>query len=186
MEADWEFEVGGESSVIEANWPGFVDLRQNPELAGELIEASGFPALYDGLMRLNAKSSPVWTSKCGIWTLSDPDRFDPDELDAPTGSTTHTEGLYIDLLPKSIEQWSSRDMVADSCKEWCKQFRDLPQRCCRVDLIIRLAFIDSGQFDLGVTAYLTACGKSAIEANAVLQNATGPFADVLSGPSTLQ
>ncbi len=31
MEADWEFEVGGDAPVIEAHWPGFVDLRQNPE-----------------------------------------------------------------------------------------------------------------------------------------------------------
>ena len=27
MEADWEFEVGGEAPVIEASWEGFIDLR---------------------------------------------------------------------------------------------------------------------------------------------------------------
>ena len=35
MEADWEFEVGGDAPVIEARWPGFVDLRRNPERAME-------------------------------------------------------------------------------------------------------------------------------------------------------
>jgi hypothetical protein len=30
MEADWEFEVGGDAPVIDALWPGFVDLRLSP------------------------------------------------------------------------------------------------------------------------------------------------------------
>jgi len=38
MEADWEFEVGPDTAglaapVIDACWPGFVDLRHNPERA---------------------------------------------------------------------------------------------------------------------------------------------------------
>jgi hypothetical protein len=186
MEADWEFEVGGEGPVIEALWPGFVDLRLNPELADQLPETADYPELAEALVRLNAKDSPVWTSKCGVWTLSDPDRFDPDEFDAPMGYTAHTNGCYIDLLPKCIEQWPVPDMVAECCKGWCKRFRAVPQHCCRVDLIIRRAFITSGQFDLGVTAYLTACSDSATEAKAVLQKATGPFANVLCGRSTVQ
>ena len=186
MEADWEFEVGGEGPVIEAHWPGFVDLRLNPAHAIQLPEAAGFPELAVALGKLNANVSPVWTSKCGVWTLSDPEMFDPDEFDAAKGSTAHTNGCYIDLLPKSIEQWPSPDMVADCGKAWCKQFRGVPQRCCRVDLIIRRAFITSGQFDLGVTAYLTACGEFATEANAVLRKATRPFADVLCSPSKIQ
>ena len=44
MEADWEVEVGGGSPVIEALWPGFVDLRLYPERIGEIQEAAGFPA----------------------------------------------------------------------------------------------------------------------------------------------
>jgi hypothetical protein len=39
MEADWEFEVGGDAPVIEAPWPGFVDLRLHPERAWQLSEA---------------------------------------------------------------------------------------------------------------------------------------------------
>jgi hypothetical protein len=35
LEADWEFEVGGDAPVIDALWPGFVDLRlpSRPEIA---------------------------------------------------------------------------------------------------------------------------------------------------------
>ena len=186
MEADWEFEVGGDGPVIEALWPGFVDLRLSPELANELPEVNELPALGAALFKLNAKASPFWTSKCGVWTLNDPNRFDPDEFDAPKGSTEHTIGFYIDILPKRIEQWDSPDVVAGACRAWCGQFHVVAQRCCRIDLIIRRAFIISGQFDLGVTAYLSACGESEIGAKAVLRKATGQFVDILRDPSTVQ
>ena len=45
MEADWEVEVGGGAPVIEALWPGFVDLRSNPERSGEIDGGCEFPAL---------------------------------------------------------------------------------------------------------------------------------------------
>jgi hypothetical protein len=69
MEADWEFEVGGDATVpeapiIDACWSGFVDLQSAPERARLLPEASQFPALADALVKLNGVGSPVWTSKC--------------------------------------------------------------------------------------------------------------------------
>jgi hypothetical protein len=186
MEADWEFEIGGKGPVIEALWPGFIDLQLNPGRACQLPETVEFPALAAALDQLNDKASPVWTSKCGVWTESNPDSFDPDEFDAPGGSTGHVSGCYIDVLAKDVEQWLSPEQVAVSCKTWCKQLRDLPQRCCRADLIIRRAYIASGRFDLGVTAYLTACGESVTEAGDTLQKITRWFAHVLCGSSTLQ
>jgi hypothetical protein len=69
MEADWEFEVEGETAaaeapipeapIIDACWPGFVDLRRNPERAWDLPEARQLPALAEALARLNAAASPV-------------------------------------------------------------------------------------------------------------------------------
>ena len=40
MEADYEVEAGGEAPVIEALWPGFVDLRLQPERIGEIQEVA--------------------------------------------------------------------------------------------------------------------------------------------------
>ena len=40
MEADWEVEVGGGAPVIEADWPGFVDLRGEPERVNEMEEVA--------------------------------------------------------------------------------------------------------------------------------------------------
>ncbi len=47
MEADWEVEIGGEDGdsapIIDALWPGFIDLRRFPDRVAEITEAAGFP-----------------------------------------------------------------------------------------------------------------------------------------------
>ena len=196
MEADWEFEVGGgapigeapvsEAPVLNALWPGFVDLRRNPERAGQLPEAAQLPALAEVLAMLNAVASPVWTSKCDVWPIAEPNEFDPDELDAPSGCAAHAMGCYIDLLPKTDQQWGLPAKAAAECKQVCSLLRAVPLRCCRADLVIRRAFITPNLTDLGITAYLTACGPSPDEAKQTLQDALAAFARVLSGYSTLE
>jgi hypothetical protein len=194
MEADWEFEIGGDAPVIEAVWPGFVDLRQSPERAWQLPEAAQLPALAEALTKLNAASSPVWTSKCDLWTVVDSAEFDADELDAPHECAAHAIGCYIDLLPccgrpRNASQWETPAMAAAACKQVCGLLRAVPLRCCRVDLIIRRAILNSnptGLTDLGITAYLTACGPSLAEAAQAIQAALAAFARVLCADTTVQ
>jgi hypothetical protein len=186
MEADWEVEVGGDAPVIEAQWPGFVDLRRGPERAWYLPEAAQLPALAEALARLNAAASPVWTSKCDFWPHLESDEFEPDELDAPPGCAAHAMGCYIDLLPKSSRQWLFPAMAASACKHVCSRQRAVPLRCCRLDLVIRQAFATPELMGLGITAYLTACGESQAEAATVLQTALAAFADALCGHSTVE
>ncbi len=91
MEADWEVEIGGDAPVIEAEWPGFIDLRMQPSRISDIAEATAFLPLADFLSALNQESSQVWTSKCDVW--------EPD--------LTAT-ACYIDLLPrdgKVFSQW---------------------------------------------------------------------------------
>jgi hypothetical protein len=178
MEADWEFEVGREAPVIEALWAGFVDLRQHPERVRELVEAAGFPALAAALQALNAPGASVWTSKCDTWPIVEPDLVDPGEMDAEPASATHAAACYIDLLPRSEQQWLLPALAADWCKALCGRLHPLPLRCCRADLVIRRAFIAPDLDRLGVTAYLTACGASSAEAGRVLEMALAAFAGV--------
>jgi hypothetical protein len=193
MEADWEFEVGGDAPLIEACWPGFVDLRWTPESTRNLParvrslpEVIQFPALAAVLDRLNSQHSPVWTSKCDFWPLLGAEEFDADELDAPPACSAHAMGCYLDLLPKSDQQWPSPGAVEAACKELCARLHVAPLRCCRVDLIIRRAQIAPGLIDTGITAYITACGTAASEARAALETALTTFADALCLRSTLQ
>jgi hypothetical protein len=191
MEADWEVEVGAGAPAIEARWPGFVDLRLHPERACQLPEAALLPALAVALAKLNAAASPVWTSKCDFWLAVEPDEFDPDELDAPPGCSAHAMGCYIDLLPRGDRQWELSATAAAGCKRLCGLLRAVPLRCCRVDFVIRRAFIapdltGPAPMDLGITAYLTACGPSAAEAAQTLTAALEAIAGVLHGQSTIE
>lgn len=193
MEADWEFEVGGDAPVIDACWPGFVDLRWSPEIAGDLPdrlrtlqEVAQFPALAAALERLNSQRSPVWTSKCDFWPALEPSEFDSDELDAEAGCCAHAMGCYIDLLPRGGQQWSSPQAAAVACKQVCASLHAVPLRNCRVDLIIRRAIVSPGRADHGITAYITACGPTAGRAKDALEDALHAFAHALSPDSTLQ
>jgi hypothetical protein len=195
MEADWEFEVGGDAPLIEALWPGFIDLQRFPERAPQLPEACELPTMAEALARLNGVGSQVWTSKCDVWTVTDRDEFDPDELDAPPGSETHAIACYIDLLPRNDDspnnlQWSSPEMTEDICKLVCSLLGAVPLRCCRVDLVIRRAFIAPDRMadgmGFGLTAYLTACGPSPAEATLTLQVALAAFTDALRGRSQVE
>jgi hypothetical protein len=187
MEADWEFEVGPDAAglaapVIEAHWAEFVDLRDHPESAEHLPEAAQFPALGEALARLNAADSLVWTSKCDFWPHLEPGEFDPEELDALPGSSTHAMGCYIDLLPRSDQQWALPAMAEKACKRICGLLHAVPLGCCRADLVIRRVFITPDGMDLGITAYLTSCGESSAAAAEALEAALATFTDAF-GPA---
>lgn len=174
MEADWEVEIGGGAPVIDALWSGFMDLRLSPERAAEMEEAVRFPALAEMLIRLNADTSPIWTSKCDVWQATE---FDPDELDAPRESSRHATACYIDLLPTSDGQWSTHDAATEWCRKLCLQIRAIPLRCARVDLIVREAVVSADKNAFGVTAYLTGCGRTEGDADRMLSAAMAVLAD---------
>jgi hypothetical protein len=186
MEADWEFEVGGEAPVIDAHWPGFVDLQRAPEQTHLLPESAEHPGLANALAKLNAADSPVWTSKCDVWPVVDSTEFDVDELDASPDLATHAMACYIDILPESHQRWPSPEMACTACKQIGTVLHALFLRSCRVDLIIRRAVITPDVDDFGITVYLTACGASQEHAARALQDALCVFANALCSHSTLQ
>ena len=191
MESDWEIEIGGGAPVIEANWPGFVDLRPHPERAALLPEAAELPALAEALFMLNAVPSPVWTSKCDLWPVLNVSELNADELDAPPGCATDAFACYIDLLPRAAYPWPTHIDTVEFCKRARSLLRGIALRCCRVDFFIRHAVITAEPhsptlMDRGITAYITACGPSEADAITTLQAALLAFARVLSTQSTLE
>ena len=177
--------MGGDAPVIEAQWAGVVDLRSCPERTWQLPEAAQLPALAEALIQLNGVSSPVWTSKCDVWPHLEPHEFALDEMDAPSGCVSAV-GCYIDLLHRDDRLWAVPERAAENCKHVCSLLRAVQLRCCRVDLVIRRAFINPELMGLGITAYLTSCGGSDAEAALTLQAAVEAFAGALCGLSTIE
>lgn len=173
MEADWEIEVGGDAPVIDADWPGFVDLRSSPARVNEIAEARLQPGLTEALMRLNAGDSPVWTCKCDVF---EPDRIDADEMDASREEAARAVACYVDLLMGGVH-WKSLGGAEDACKVWSVRLREIALSRCRVDLVIRMAVFAGGN-GLGVTAYLSACGRNQTDAESRLGECLVAFAQV--------
>lgn len=177
MEADWEVEIGGDAAVIDAGWPGLIDLRADPNRVSEIPEVNDLPALGEALLRLNDASSPVWTAKCDVWQV---DEFDPDELDAMRQLAKEAVACYIDLLPRSSQSWDTTESAVAACQAICARLREAPLRCCRADLVVRRAFMGAETPDYGMTAYLTACGEAKQAATRQLGQALAVFADSVS------
>jgi len=165
MEADWEVEIGGGAPVIEALWPGFVDLRSHPDRIGEIAEVATFPPLAELLRVLNSPESPVWTSKCDVWEP------EPAAL-----------AIYIDMLPSGGAVFSERQQAEDFCRANVARLRAtaLPQspREHSIDLVIRQAVV-GGAEGFGITAYLGAKGAVNKEAETALAALMAGFADAL-------
>jgi len=186
LQADWEFEVGGDAPVIDTLWQGFVDLRAAPERVSDLPGTAQLPGLAAALAKLNSEGSPVRRSKCDFLPVLEREEFDADELDAPSGCSTHAVACYIDILPRADHAWSLPQPAEAACKLFCGRLGAVPLRCCRVDLIVRRALIALNRMDLGMTAYITACGPTPAQAARTLEEALIAFADALCPSSTLQ
>jgi hypothetical protein len=161
MEADWEVEVGGGSPVIEALWPGFVDLRLYPERIGEIQEAAGFPALAGLLRSLNGAGSSLWTAKCDLWEP------EANEL-----------ACYVDLLPVADTVFAQWEDAEAFCREWVARLAPVAQPDCRVDLVVRQAIAGEAE-GFGVTAYVNAAGRDRSGAAEALGAALVAFAGAI-------
>lgn len=175
MEADWEFEIGPHTPVIEAYWSGFVDLRAHPERASTLSECRELPGLADALVRLNAVTSPVWSSKTDVFT---PETIDLDEMDASADDAAHAIACYIDLLPSGDQIWNLPYKAERDCKNLCAKLRPNLLRNCRVDIVIRSALVADNS-NLGATVYFTGCGPTLEFAKARLGECLSVFSEVM-------
>src|SRR5215467_8932548 len=73
MQADYAIELGKNDPALELPWESadgasrYFDLRDNPELLLEVVEARHSPELKAFLARINAPSFPLQTAKCDLW-----------------------------------------------------------------------------------------------------------------------
>jgi hypothetical protein len=167
MEADWAAELGSDLPSIDIPWEGFVDLRHAPSGIRAVEEASKHPALREALLTLNSKASPVFTSKCDVWTLASSE-IDPDEFDAPAENPHDGVASYIDLLQIDPGKFASFEFHELWARGLTRHLQGLTLTNGRVEFVIRAASIDlhSGY---GLTLYAAGCGADTSSAYAAWQ-----------------
>jgi hypothetical protein len=161
LNADWEVEIGGDAPVIEALWPGFIDLRSHPERVTEIGETAIFPPLAALLQSLNALDSPLWSSKCDVW-LPEPGAI----------------ALYIDMLPREGLVFAQWQQAAAFCRDFVFRIARRATDDCTADLVIRQAIAGEAA-GFGITAYVSATGLDPSHAATLLAAAIDGFSDAL-------
>ena len=178
MEADWEVEIGGDAPVLDTCWLGFVDLRLNADAVNSLYEVQQLPNFGQALQILNSVSSPVWTSKCDVWQLSE---IDPLEFDLLGEIGLVAFACYIDILNSESQAWLSHEKAVEWSKSLCIRLRSCQLRGCRADLIVRKATCKGISSGFGITAYLSAAGADFSQARQRLSLSLVAFADTICG-----
>ena len=182
MEVDWEVEIGGDAPVIEADWPGFIDLRADPERIGEIAEAIALPPLARLLAAINASRSAFWTSKCDVWEP------EPCAL-----------ACYIDVLPRDGAVFLDWHEAESFCRKLVARMRSATESATEsfllshggasssksepgisVNLVVRAAMASERE-GFGITAYLSAKVNGAADPRAGLKRAIDAFADEFLG-----
>jgi hypothetical protein len=173
MLMDWEIEIGSaassgvstEAPIIDAAWPGFVDLRKEPTRAAEFDECRAWPELIAPLIALNSTVSLLWTSKCDAWIIDNFAAEDRDEY-AASDEDTHAVACYIDLL-----DWPDHNAAIELCRKLKVQLAAIDLTSSRVDLVVRRALLAGNREGLGITAYTAGCGPTQAQARAQLASA---------------
>ncbi len=167
MEADWAAEIGPDLPSIDIPWEGFVDLRHAPSGIRAVEEASKHPGLREALLSLNSKASPVFTSKCDVWTL-DRSEIDPDEFGAVAEDAHDGVASYIDLLQIGPCQFASFEFHELWARGLTRYLQDFTLSDSRVEFVIRPASVDVS-VGYGLTLYAAGCGADASSAYAAWQ-----------------
>ena len=170
-----------EAPIIDARWPGLVDLRRQPERIGEIQEAAAFPPLAALLEALNGADSPLWTAKCDLWEPDVAELAGLESASSPASSAVLPRAAlacYVDLLPRAGEVFAQPWQAEAYCREWVNRLDPIRLPDCRVDLVIRQAVAGEAE-GFGITAYLSAWGREKSAAAAALAAALATFANTI-------
>ena len=157
VEADWGVEIGPDLASIDASWDGWVDLRSHPQLIGQIVETERRPALRAALLELNGEGSPVFTSKCDVWTLA-AGEIDPLEFDAAPEECGAGVACYVDGLACDAAVFRSFAQHEAWARQAALELRGVAGENARVDLVVRAAGFRGGE-GFGITLYVAGCGR---------------------------
>ncbi len=166
MEADWSIEIGADLPAIIVPWDGFVDLRQNLSLVSRIEEAAGSSGLAQALIKLNQEPSPVFTSKCDLWPLSE-DEIDPLEFDAGKQEAKLGIACYVDIVAREAGLFTSFTAMEAWVRAVTDELRQVSMPQSRAELVVRTANVDTLE-GFAITLYVAACAATEIAARRIL------------------
>ena len=141
----------------------FLNLRAEPFDVAEVAETDQYPALRRALRSLNAARSPVFTSKCDVWTLSPEEGGEKLELlrlelDLDDAEVAFGLSSYIDVLWRERTVFASPHVASERLARLTRRAARLPHAEAAFEAVLRPAVVDfQGPLEgFGATLYVTA------------------------------
>ena len=169
MFAEWSAACRSDDPAMVVPWSDpdgvvrFLDLRAEPFDLGEIGEAEQYPSLRRALRSLNAPRSPVFTSKCDVWTLSPEDggeKLESLRLELDLDDTEIAFGLssYIDVLWRERAVFASPHVATERLARLTRRAARLPHHESAFEAVLRPAVVDlRGPLEgFGASLYVTA------------------------------
>jgi len=139
VDAEWSVLSGADDPMVTIPWRDegglaeFLALSDNPALIERIAEAAAWPEMRAMLVTLNQANSPVMTSKCDIWWLSEDER----ELD--WGTKAAGIGSYCDVSMKDEIAFASLTAQLAELQRLTRLARALPFDEMRAEFVLRPA-----------------------------------------------
>ncbi len=172
MLAEWSAACGADDPAMVVPWSGpsdsggtvcFLDLRAEPFDLAEVAEAEQYPSLRRALRSLNATRSPVFTSKCDVWTLSPEEGGEKLEslrleLDLDDDNVAFGLSSYIDILWRERSVFASAHIASERLARLTRRAARLPHNEAAFEAILRPAVVDTRAplEGFGASLYVTA------------------------------
>jgi hypothetical protein len=140
MQADFSIELGREDHALEIPWSSpdgtqrYLNLKRQPELLLNVLEAADDRELAEFLVALNAVHSAVETAKCDTW-LSD--EIHPEE---EVFGAAWKFGAYVDIVFSALAQRASFELHEQFARAISSLLKRAPDFAAAADFVIRRCY----------------------------------------------
>lgn len=154
MQADFAIECGADDECLEIPWASedgtlrFIDMRENPELIGELDEVRRFPELGEFLRSANSRPSAFHSAKCDAGFTREM------TLEDEIFGTAGKFGSYVDLLfssPMLRISFERQEATARRLTELLRKSQEMP---AAAEFLVRRCFLPGEPDGFYFTCYV--------------------------------
>jgi hypothetical protein len=143
MQADYSLELGRDDHALELPWASpdgtqrYLDLKRQPELLLNVLEAADNRDLAEFLVTLNGATTPVETAKCDTWRS---DEIHPEEeiFGAPWKF-----GSYVDVVFTAPGQRALLDQHQSLARNITALLQRVPDFAAAAEFIVRRCYSHS-------------------------------------------
>jgi hypothetical protein len=140
MEADFAIELGADDEVLEIPWAAadgslrYYDLKQSPELLGQIKETEGVPELGNFLLAVNSASGRLASAKCDLWSS---DEIGPAE---DIFSASMKFGGYVDLWFAQERSRLCFELHEAAARQLVRTLQQAPEPAAAAEFLVRRCY----------------------------------------------